>query len=72
SRRLAAGHRSMQTTKRYLHLAGVTFANEAAAFEQRLLARELSNELSNKLSNNLGAPEPISGDVSDGTMRPTA
>ena len=32
-----AGHRSMQTTKEYLHLAGVTFAQDAAALEARLL-----------------------------------
>jgi integrase len=53
-----AGHRSMQTTKRYLHLAGVTFANDAAALERRLLAHELSNEPSNDLSGS----QPISGD----------
>jgi len=32
-----AGHRSMQTTKQYLHLAGTTFAADAAALEARLL-----------------------------------
>ena len=32
-----AGHASMTTTKRYLHLAGVVFRDEAAALEQRLL-----------------------------------
>jgi integrase len=32
-----AGHRSMQTTKQYLHLAGVTFERDAAALEARLL-----------------------------------
>lgn len=32
-----AGHRSMQTTKGYLHLAGVVFRAEASALEQRLL-----------------------------------
>ncbi len=32
-----AGHRSMQTTKRYLHLAGVTFQQDANALELRLL-----------------------------------
>lgn len=31
-----AGHRSMATTKRYLHLAGSTFAAEAAAVEERV------------------------------------
>lgn len=32
-----AGHRSMSTTKGYLHLAGVVFRDEARALEQRLL-----------------------------------
>jgi hypothetical protein len=32
-----AGHRSMSTTKGYLHLAGVVFRDESAALEQRLL-----------------------------------
>jgi hypothetical protein len=33
-----AGHRSMSTTKTYLHLAGVVFRDEADALEKRLLA----------------------------------
>ena len=32
-----AGHADMRTTKRYLHLAGVVFRDEAAALERRLL-----------------------------------
>jgi integrase/recombinase XerD len=32
-----AGHRSMSTTKGYLHLAGVVFRDEADALERRLL-----------------------------------
>jgi integrase len=32
-----AGHASMATTKRYLHLAGVTFKEDADALERRLL-----------------------------------
>jgi integrase len=32
-----AGHASMATTRRYLHLAGVVFADDAAALERRLL-----------------------------------
>lgn len=32
-----AGHRSMQTTKQYVHLAGVVFREEADALSQRLL-----------------------------------
>jgi integrase len=35
-----AGHRSMQTTKGYLHLAGVVFRDDAAALERRLLGVE--------------------------------
>jgi integrase len=60
-----AGHRSMQTTKRYLHLAGVTFQADADALERRLLG-----ELSTKLSTDLGEPETISHDRGDATMRP--
>jgi integrase len=33
-----AGHRSMATTNQYVHLAGVTFPEAAAALESRLLA----------------------------------
>jgi integrase len=46
-----AGHRSMQTTKGYLHLAGVTFREEASALERRLLGVEDSGRKS---------PEPAS------------
>jgi integrase len=35
-----AGHRSMQTTKQYVHLAGVVFREEASALERRLLGVE--------------------------------
>jgi integrase len=35
-----AGHASMATTKRYLHLAGVTFKDDAATLEKRLLGAE--------------------------------
>jgi integrase len=45
-----AGHASMGTTKRYLHLAGVVFRDEADALERRLLGTELSTELSTDLS----------------------
>jgi integrase len=42
-----AGHASMQTTKRYLHLAGTVFPDEAAALERRLgLSTEPSTDLS--------------------------
>ena len=36
-----AGHRSMSTTKGYLHLAGVVFRDEADALERRLLGTTL-------------------------------
>ncbi|HVD65736.1 MAG TPA: site-specific integrase, partial [Gaiellaceae bacterium] len=45
-----AGHASMATTKRYLHLAGVVFRDEADALERRLLGSELSTEVSTDLS----------------------
>ena len=50
-----AGHRSMQTTKGYLHLAGVVFQDDADALERRLLGVESSSRLSE--------PEPISDDL---------
>jgi Phage integrase family len=52
-----AGHASMQTTKRYLHLAGTVFPEEAAALERRL-------GLSTELSTDLTSPDRISGDPS--------
>jgi integrase len=45
-----AGHASMATTKRYLHLAGVVFRDEADALERRLLGSELSTGVSTDLS----------------------
>jgi integrase len=50
-----AGHRSMSTTKAYLHLAGVTFRDEAQALERRLLGVESSTRLSES--------EPTSADL---------
>jgi integrase len=43
-----AGHADMKTTRRYMHLAGVTFRDEADRLEARLLgsAVELSTDLS--------------------------
>jgi integrase/recombinase XerD len=41
-----AGHSSMQTTKQYLHLAGVVFRDDADALEARLLGVEPSTHLS--------------------------
>ena len=36
----SAGHRSMATTRQYVHLAGVVFRDEAVLLEQRLLGVE--------------------------------
>jgi hypothetical protein len=50
-----AGHRSMSTTKGYLHLAGVVFRDEADALERRLLGRTFyPSEL---ISDDLSEPE---------------
>ena len=56
-----AGHANMSTTKRYMHLAGVVFRDEAAALERRLLAVESSTDLS--------APNRISADRDDSQSR---
>jgi integrase len=52
-----AGHASMATTKRYLHLAGTVFSDEAAALERRLLG-----EVSTGLSTDLGEPDSTGRD----------
>lgn len=59
-----AGHANMATTKRYLKLAGVVFADEAAALEDRLLGGGVSTESSTRLSE----PEPIEADLSRSEM----
>lgn len=53
-----AGHTNMSTTKRYLHLAGTVFRDEAERLEERLLGGGLSTQPSTHLS----APEPLSSD----------
>jgi integrase len=53
-----AGHSNMATTKRYLHLAGTVFQDEAQRLEDRLRGGRLSTEPSTHLS----APEPTSAD----------
>jgi integrase len=50
-----AGHANMATTKRYLHLAGVVFRDEADALERRL-------GLSTEVSTRPAAPERTSDD----------
>lgn len=47
-----AGHRSMNTTRTYLHLAGVVFRDEASALERRLLGPPVES------STDLSTPEP--------------
>jgi hypothetical protein len=53
-----AGHTNMATTKRYLHLAGTVFRDEAERLEDRLLGGGLSTQPSTHLT----APEPTSAD----------
>jgi integrase/recombinase XerD len=43
-----AGHRSMSTTKGYLHLAGVVFRDEASALERRLLGETAADSLARR------------------------
>jgi integrase len=52
-----AGHANMATTKRYLHLAGVVFRDEADALERRLLG------LSTEVSTDLRAPGRTEADL---------
>ena len=52
-----AGHTNMATTKRYLHLAGTVFRDEAERLDDRLLGG-----LSTQPSAHLSAPEPTSAD----------
>jgi hypothetical protein len=52
-----AGHRSMSTTRQYLHLAGITFPEKAAALEQHLLAGRKFYP-SEMISPDVAEPEP--------------
>jgi integrase len=54
-----AGHSNMATTKRYLHLAGTVFQDEAQRLEDRLLGERTFYQP----STNLSAPERISADM---------
>jgi hypothetical protein len=70
-----AGQVNMATTKRYLHLAGTVFLDEAERLEERLLGGGSSTEL----STNASAPEPTSASsrphenaVADAGNRPYA
>jgi integrase len=50
--KVKAGHSSLATTEKYIHLAGTEFREEAAALEQRLLGG-----LSTGSSTDMGTPE---------------
>jgi hypothetical protein len=60
-----AGHRSMATTKRYVHLAGVVFRDESNALERRLLGGVNSpgDEIGTGIGTDLGVPEATSDDL---------
>jgi integrase len=56
-----AGHADMKTTKRYLHLAGVVFRNEAEALEARMLGfPDKSRQSGVESSTDLTSPDVIS------------
>jgi hypothetical protein len=55
----AAGHGSINITKRYMHLAGTVFRDEAEALERRLLGGQPSTES----STNLAAPHGTSAEL---------
>jgi integrase len=59
-----AGHSNMTTTKRYMHLAGVVFRDEADALERRLLGGTTLYP-SDKTSDDSAQPQPTSQHVSD-------
>jgi site-specific recombinase XerD len=56
-----AGHADMSTTKRYMHMAGVVFRDEADRLEARLLGVESSTQVS--------ASESIEHDLNRVVMR---
>jgi integrase len=57
--KVKAGHSSLSTTEKYIHLAGTEFRDEAEALERRLFG-----EVSTEPSTNLTAPEPTSANGS--------
>jgi hypothetical protein len=59
-----AGHADLRTTKRYLHLAGVVFREEAERLEERLLGGRKFYP-SEPISEDLGQPEPRNHAVSE-------
>jgi integrase len=64
-----AGHRSMSTTRGYLHLAGVVFRDEADALERRLLG---DREDDGDVGTTLYPSEPTSPDLSEPEARKEA
>ena len=70
-----AGHTDMKITRRYLHLAGIVFRDEADALERRLgLGVDTTNttvEVSTQLSTRMSEPEPIPDDATRSGTRLT-
>jgi integrase len=62
-----AGHTDMKVTRRYLHMAGTVFHDEAGALERRVFGSKPSTESSTRLSE----PEPTSDDP-NGSNKPFA
>jgi hypothetical protein len=59
-----AGHADLRTTKRYMHLAGVVFRDEAERLEERLLGGRKFYP-SEPISDDLGQSEPHKHAVSE-------
>jgi integrase len=59
-----AGHSNLATTKRYLHLAGTVFRDEADRLEQRLLGGQAVES-----STHLSERESTSDDPADAAVR---
>jgi len=59
-----AGHANLRTTKRYMHLAGVVFRDEAERLEERLLGGRKFYP-SEPISDDVGEPEPRNDAVSE-------
>lgn len=62
----SAGHSDMKTTKRYLHLAGTVFADDAASLERRMLGGSSTEPSTGLLSSGVpvGHEEPRNDAVS--------
>jgi integrase len=70
-----AGHRSMATTNQYVHLAGVTFRDEAEALEERLLGARSRTAVTDAvlLADDAGVRDDVGapgGGVADDVARP--